>query len=158
MADEPLAFPRLVYRGKPDTLGQGTLPDPVTGELVGETMRAESQQHFDNDLKKDGWRLTRDDPSKPKGGATEARRPEDVGITGGPGSANLGPRAAAPQNAAGVNPHESTAAVMTAHIGTVQSVEELDQLRDQEMEHPDYENGRASVLRAIKDRRAKLSA
>lgn len=58
-------FPRLVYRGHPDTLGLGTHSHPDTGDLVGETLRVEDQDHLDR-ATADGWRLTReiaDDPS-----------------------------------------------------------------------------------------------
>lgn len=58
MADA-LVFPRLVYRGAPDTLGLGHHTHPDTDEVVGETARVDSQDHLDEHLKK-GWRLTRE--------------------------------------------------------------------------------------------------
>jgi hypothetical protein len=56
MADA-LVFPRLIYRGAPDTLGQGQHVHPDTGVLVGETKRVDSQEELDEALK-DGWRMT----------------------------------------------------------------------------------------------------
>lgn len=63
---EDLVFPRIIYRGHPDTLGQGLHAHPETGELVGETARAESQHDLDEKLTQ-GWRLTRElaDGKKP---------------------------------------------------------------------------------------------
>jgi hypothetical protein len=61
MAHEELTFPRLMYRGAPDTLGLGTHAHPKTGDLIGETKQVDSQKDCD-DAKKDGWRLTRDTP------------------------------------------------------------------------------------------------
>jgi len=49
--DHDLAFPRLVYRGAPDTLGTG---------LVGETLRVEDREAYDAAVKS-GWRLERHD-------------------------------------------------------------------------------------------------
>lgn len=46
-----LIFPRLIYRGAPDTLGLG----------AGETKRCDSQSDLDDDLKA-GFRLTREIP------------------------------------------------------------------------------------------------
>ena len=50
MSDHDLAFPRIVYRGEPDTLGEGK----------GETCRVEDQADLDA-KQKQGWRLTRED-------------------------------------------------------------------------------------------------
>lgn len=58
MADA-LVFPRLLYRGLPDTLGQGTHSNDA-GELVGETKQVDDAAACDAALK-DGWRLTRDE-------------------------------------------------------------------------------------------------
>lgn len=58
MADA-LDFPRIIYRGAPDTIGQGPHTHPETGELVGETKRCDSQDQLDADVKA-GWRLTRE--------------------------------------------------------------------------------------------------
>lgn len=58
MADA-LDFPRIIYRGLPDTIGQGTFAHPESGELVGETKRCDSQDQLDADVKA-GWRLTRE--------------------------------------------------------------------------------------------------
>lgn len=64
MADD-LTFPRIVYRGLPDTLGRGPHTHPETDELVGETKRCNSQDELDADLKA-GWRLTREIPEVAK--------------------------------------------------------------------------------------------
>lgn len=63
-AADKLVFPRVVYRGEPDTLGTGQ---------VGETKRVDSQGDLDAALK-DGWRLTREDgKSTTVGGAVDPR-------------------------------------------------------------------------------------
>jgi hypothetical protein len=66
---EDLIFPRLIYRGLPDTLGKGPHAHAETGELVGETKECANQAQLDADLKA-GWRLTReiadDAPAKAK--------------------------------------------------------------------------------------------
>lgn len=54
-----LTFPRVIYRGAPDTLGAGPHAHAETGELVGETKRCDSQDQLDAD-RKAGWRLTRE--------------------------------------------------------------------------------------------------
>jgi hypothetical protein len=54
MADA-LVFPRLIYRGDPDTLGTGT--DAKGHHLNSENKRVDSQHELDEALK-DGWRLT----------------------------------------------------------------------------------------------------
>lgn len=56
---EALTFPRVIYRGLPDTLGLGVHAHPETGALVGETARCEDQADLDAKLK-EGWRLTRE--------------------------------------------------------------------------------------------------
>jgi hypothetical protein len=56
---EDLVFPRLIYRGAPDTLGAGPHAHPTTDALVGETARCENQSDLDTKLK-EGWRLTRE--------------------------------------------------------------------------------------------------
>jgi len=53
-----LVFPRLVYRGLPDTLGQGTHTNDA-GQLVGETLQVDSQDALDAATTA-GWRLTRE--------------------------------------------------------------------------------------------------
>lgn len=53
-----LEFPRLGYRGLPDTLGLGFHINDA-GEKVGETKRFETADEFE-EAQKDGWRLTRD--------------------------------------------------------------------------------------------------
>lgn len=53
---EDLIFPRIVYRGEPDTLGLGQHVG-ADGKIVGETTRCESAEDWDV-KKKDGWRLT----------------------------------------------------------------------------------------------------
>lgn len=58
MADD-LTFPRIIYRGLPDTLGKGPHAHPETDELVGETRRCNSADELAAALK-DGWRLTRE--------------------------------------------------------------------------------------------------
>lgn len=58
MADD-LVFPRVIYRGHPDVLGQGMHVHPEHGELVGETKRCESADDLDAHVKA-GWRLTRE--------------------------------------------------------------------------------------------------
>ena len=63
MADA-LVFPRLIYRGLPDTLGQGTHTNK-DGDLVGETAECKSADEFEL-KKKDGWRLTSDDKAAAK--------------------------------------------------------------------------------------------
>jgi len=55
MAD--LVFPRLIYRGAPDLLGQGVHVDPTTGELVGETKACNSEDEWEA-AQEAGWRLT----------------------------------------------------------------------------------------------------
>lgn len=55
MAHEDLAFPRLMYRGEPDTLGTGQ---------VGETKRVDTQDEYDA-AKKAGWRGARHDEDHP---------------------------------------------------------------------------------------------
>lgn len=60
MADD-LTFPRLIYRGAPDTLGKGVHVHPETDVLVGETRRVDSSDDLAAALK-DGWRLTRELP------------------------------------------------------------------------------------------------
>jgi hypothetical protein len=54
---EDLIFPRLVYRGDPDTLGTGT--DAKGVALNSETARCEDRADWDA-KSKDGWRLTRE--------------------------------------------------------------------------------------------------
>jgi len=56
---EDLVFPRVIYRGAPDTLGAGAHTHPESGELVGETKRCEDAAQLAID-QKDGWRLTRE--------------------------------------------------------------------------------------------------
>jgi hypothetical protein len=58
---EDLSTPRLVYKGKQDVLGQGVHTDPETGELVGETKVVNTPEELAQ-AKKDGWRLTAEDP------------------------------------------------------------------------------------------------
>jgi hypothetical protein len=58
---EDLSTPRLVYKGKQDVLGQGVHTDPETGELVGETKVVHTPEELAQ-AKKDGWRLTAEDP------------------------------------------------------------------------------------------------
>ena len=58
-----LVFPRVIYRGAEDPLGQG----------AGETKRCESAEDFEAD-KKDGWRLERD----PKHQAEKAKKDKDA--------------------------------------------------------------------------------
>ena len=60
-----LIFPRVVYRGLPDTLGRGVHSHPETGETVGETKAVTNQDEYDAALK-DGWRATREDPKAAK--------------------------------------------------------------------------------------------
>jgi hypothetical protein len=55
MAEE-LVYPRIVYRGAPDTLGLG----PHVGEdgkIAGETARCENADDWE-EKQKQGWRLT----------------------------------------------------------------------------------------------------
>ena len=58
-------------------LGQGLHTDPETGELVGETMTVSTPEELAQ-AKKDGWRLTAEDPdaappeAEPKGGSKTA--------------------------------------------------------------------------------------
>jgi hypothetical protein len=54
--------PRLVYRGAQDVLGLGLHTDPETGELVGETKVVYTPEELAQ-AKKDGWRLTAEDPN-----------------------------------------------------------------------------------------------
>ena len=56
MADA-LTFPRLVYRGAPDTLGTGADAHGVA--LDSETRRIDAKEEWDA-AQKDGWRLTRE--------------------------------------------------------------------------------------------------
>lgn len=67
---EDLLFPRLIYRGAPDTLGKGPHVHPETDAIVGETKRCEHAEQFAAD-QKDGWRLTREIPED--SAATEAK-------------------------------------------------------------------------------------
>lgn len=60
---EDLVFPRLIYRGEPDTLGTGL--DAKGRTLDSETKRCESKAELDA-ATKDGWRLTREDGKKAK--------------------------------------------------------------------------------------------
>ena len=53
-----LVWPRLIYRGAPDTLGLGFHINDA-GEKVGETKACDSADDFE-EAQKDGWRLTRD--------------------------------------------------------------------------------------------------
>jgi hypothetical protein len=55
---DPLVFPRLVYRGEPDTLG--TQQDAKGRLLNSETKKVDSQIELDAAIE-DGWRLTRAD-------------------------------------------------------------------------------------------------
>lgn len=84
MATHDLVFPRTIYRGLPDHLGQGPHAHPETGDLVGETKRCESPDQLDADLNA-GWRLTREtddvvegeasgDESAPAGAAPRKRK------------------------------------------------------------------------------------
>jgi hypothetical protein len=57
---EDLVFPRLIYRGAPDTLGTGQ--DAKGHTLNSETKRCESAEAFKGDAH-DGWRLTRELPT-----------------------------------------------------------------------------------------------
>lgn len=54
---EDLAFPRLIYRGDPDTLGTGA--DAKGVALNSETRRCEDAADLAA-ARKDGWRLTRE--------------------------------------------------------------------------------------------------
>lgn len=73
MADD-LVFPRVIYRGHPDTLGAGVHTHPETGDLVGETQRCDSQADLDVALKA-GWRLTRErDEPAPDGAAATGKK------------------------------------------------------------------------------------
>jgi hypothetical protein len=56
-----LTLPRLVYRGEEDVLGEGLHTNPETGELVGETKTVSTPEELAQ-AKKDGWRLTAEDP------------------------------------------------------------------------------------------------
>jgi hypothetical protein len=58
-----LVFPRVIYRGAEDPLGQG----------AGETKECKSAEDFEVD-KKDGWRLERD----PKHQAEKAKKDKDA--------------------------------------------------------------------------------
>lgn len=69
MAANDLLWPRLIYRGAPDTLGLGFHINEA-GDKVGETKRCESAADFEED-QKDGWRLTRD-LEAPKAAAPKA--------------------------------------------------------------------------------------
>lgn len=79
---EDLIFPRIIYRGAPDTLGRGPHAHDETGELVGDTKRCDAQDQLDADLKA-GWRLTRelDDPA---GDESEAEAGDDAADVAGP--------------------------------------------------------------------------
>jgi hypothetical protein len=70
---EDLAFPRLIYRGAPDTLGLGPHVND-SRRLVGETKRVNSQDELDEALK-DGWRLT-SQLEAPKAAAPKAAAPK----------------------------------------------------------------------------------
>lgn len=59
MSEDTLVFPRLIYRGAPDTLGTGQ--DAKGHTLDSETKRCASAEALKADLK-DGWRLTRELP------------------------------------------------------------------------------------------------
>jgi hypothetical protein len=61
MATDDLVFPRLIYRGDPDTLGTGANAKGVA--LNSETKRCESAEAFKADAH-DGWRLTREHAPK----------------------------------------------------------------------------------------------
>jgi hypothetical protein len=70
---EDLVFPRLIYRGDPDTLGTGANAKGVA--LNSETKRCESAEAFKAD-EKDGWRLTRERPTSKAEQAKEAAAAE----------------------------------------------------------------------------------
>lgn len=54
---DALVFPRIIYRGEPDTLGTGA--DAKGVPLNSEARRCEDQADLDA-ARKDGWRLTRE--------------------------------------------------------------------------------------------------
>lgn len=74
---EELQFPRVIYRGHPDTLGLGPHAHKDTGELVGETKRVDSQDALDDALKA-GWRLTRELPADPAAPGVDADASADA--------------------------------------------------------------------------------
>jgi hypothetical protein len=69
MADA-LTFPRLIYKGEPDTLGTGQ--DVHGRTLDSETKRVESQHELDAAIK-DGWRVARELPKSKAEHAADER-------------------------------------------------------------------------------------
>lgn len=83
---EDLSTPRLVYKGKQDVLGLGVHTDPETGELVGETKVVNTPEELAQ-AKKDGWRLTAEDPDAAEPVAAPKKGPGDPGDYSGPAKA-----------------------------------------------------------------------